>query len=241
MAAEAGPTEPLRLRVALVGCGRISAYHVAALTALRDVEIVAVCDVDEKSAREAATRHGIRGCYTDAVAMFRETRPDAVHLLTPPGSHLPLARLAAKYGAHMYIEQPFAATEAEARAILELAREAGVQVCPSHSRLFDPVFAEACRRIQAGEIGRVLSGTGTLLGIATGKVKRHQGLRTIIERFYQSLRDGLPPPVSPEEGVLNVRLMDQIKEAGKPFRKQRPELPLQQSAIRPRPGAGLTW
>jgi ornithine cyclodeaminase/alanine dehydrogenase-like protein (mu-crystallin family) len=59
MAAEAGLTEPLRLRVALVGCGRISAYHVAALTALRDVEIVAVCDVDEKSAREGgdAPRH----------------------------------------------------------------------------------------------------------------------------------------------------------------------------------------
>jgi predicted dehydrogenase len=381
MAAEVGPTEPLRLRVALVGCGRISGYHVAALTALRDVEIVAVCDVDEKSAREAATRHGIRGCYTDTEAMLRETRPDAVHLLTPPGGHLALARLAAKYGAHMYIEQPFAATEAEARAILELAREAGVQVCPGHSRLFDPVFVEACRRIQDGEIGRVISvwaeqgftceavtrsasipgsysydwgtfdhlichplylachfltdpglprvvglnlgtvrqagleelrvlipsgaglgevsfslcsapevnrievlgtrgrvtadwqtmtvltyresgpssaltrftgnflaaldlirsGTGTLLCIATGKVKRHQGLRTIIERFYQSLRDGLPPPVSPEEGVLNVRLMDQIKEAGKPFRKQRPELSLQQSAIRPRPGAGLTW
>jgi len=157
MAPEVGATEPLRLRVALVGCGRISVDHVARLTGLRNVEIVAVCDLDEKAAREAATRHGIRGCYTDAEVMLRETRVDAVHLLTPPGSHLALARLGAKYGAHMYIENPFAATEAEARAILELAREAGVQVCPGHSRLFDPVFLEACRRIRAGEIGRVIS------------------------------------------------------------------------------------
>jgi predicted dehydrogenase len=381
MAPEVGTTEPLRLRVALVGCGRISVHHVAALTAIRNVEIVAVCDLDEKAAREAATRHGIRGCYSDAEAMLRERRPDAVHLLTPPESHLPLARLAAKYGAHMYIEQPFAATQAEARAILELAREAGVQVCPGHSRLFDPVFVEACRRIRVGDIGRVISvraeqgftyealarsasipwsysydwrtfdnlichplylacrfltdpglprvvgldlgivreagmeelrvlipsdaglgevsfslcsapevsrieilgtggrvtadwqtmtvstyrdrglpsvlarftggllaaldlirsGIGTLLGIATGKVKRHQGLRTIIERFYQSLREGLPAPVPPEEGVLNIRLMDQIKEACKPFRKQRPELSMQQNAIRRGPRVGLTW
>jgi predicted dehydrogenase len=369
------------LRVALVGCGRISVHHVAALTAIRNVEIVAVCDLDEKAAREAATRHGIRGCYSDAEAMLRERRPDAVHLLTPPESHLPLARLAAKYGAHMYIEPPFAGIQAEARAILELAREAGVQVCPGHSRLFDPVFVEACRRIRVGDIGRVISvraeqgftyealarsasipwsysddwrtfdnlichplylacrfltdpglprvvgldlgivreagmeelrvlipsdtglgevsfslcsapevsrieilgtggrvtadwqtmtvstyrdsglpsalarftgsllaaldlirsGIGTLLGIATGKVKRHQGLRTIIERFYQSLREGLPPPVPPEEGVLNIRLMDQIKEACKPFRKQRPELSMQQNAIRRGPRVGLTW
>ena len=378
MAPDVGTTEPLRLRVALVGCGRSSVDHVAALTGLRDVEIVAVCDLDEKAAREAATRHGIRGCYTDAEAMLRETRVDAVHLLTPPRSHLALARLGAKYGVHMYIEKPFAATEAEARAILELAREAGVQVCPGHSRLFDPVFVEACRRIRAGEIGRVISvraeqgftyetarsaslpwsysydwgtfdklisqplylvchflkdpglprvvglnlgtvreagveelrvlipssaglgevsfslctapgvnrievlgtkgkvtadwqtmtvltyreselpsvlarftesiataldliraGTGTLLGIATGKVKRHQGLRTITEQFYQSLRDGMPAPVSPEQGVLNVRLMDQIKEACKPFRKQRPELSRAPS-VRVQEW-GLTW
>ena len=380
MAPDVGATEPLRLRVALVGCGRSSVDHMAALTGLRDVEIVAVCDLDEKAARGAATRHGIRGCYTDAEAMLRVMRVDAVHLLTPPASHLALARLGAKYGVHMYIEKPFAATEAEARAILELAREAGVQVCPGHSRLFDPVFVEACRRIRAGEIGRVISvraeqgftyetarsaslpwsysydwgtfdklisqplylvchflndpglprvvglnlgtvreagveelrvlipssaglgevsfslctapgvnrievlgtkgkvtadwqtmtvltyreselpsvlarftesiataldliraGTGTLLGIATGKVKRHQGLRTIIEQFYQSLRDGMPAPVSPEQGVLNVRLMDQIKEACKPFRKQRPELSITRAPSVRVQEWGLTW
>ncbi len=362
------------MRVALIGCGRISVYHIAALTALPDVEIVAVCDLDAKTAKEAATRHGVRGCYTDAEAMLREARPDVVHLLTPPGSHLALAGLAARYGAHMYIEKPFAATEADARAILELAREAGVQVCPGHSRLFEPVFLETCRRIRSGEIGRVISvraeqgftyeaaarsamipwsyaydwgafdnlichplylachfltnpgmprvvgfnlgtvreagveelrvlipsssglgevsfslcsapevnrlevvgtkgritadwqtmtvlsnresglpsavvrftgnfataaglirsGLATLFGIATGKVKRYQGLRTIIDQFYQSLRQGLPTPVPPEQGVLNVRLMDQIKEACRPFRKQRPELSIQHTAVRPR-------
>jgi predicted dehydrogenase len=58
--------------------------------------------------------------------------------------------------------------------------------------------------------------------------------------FYQSLRDGLPAPVPPEQGVLNVRLMDQIKEACKPFRKQRPELSIQQSPSVPVRERGLT-
>jgi predicted dehydrogenase len=87
----------------------------------------------------------------------------------------------------------------------------------------------------------VRSGTGTLFGIATGKAKRHQGLRTIIEQFYQSLRDGMPAPVSPEQGVLNVRLMDQIKEACKPFRKQRPELSISRAPSVPVRELGLTW
>ncbi|MFL5403188.1 MAG: NAD-dependent epimerase/dehydratase family protein [Gemmatimonadales bacterium] len=373
MTAEVETAELRRLRVALIGCGRISAYHVAALSAIAGVEIVAVCDLNERVARETATRYGIRGCYTDPETMLSEIRPDAVHLLTPPASHLPLARLAAKYRVHMYIEKPFAASEADARAIMTLARDAGVQACPGHSRLFDPVFLEACRRVSAGEIGRVISvraeqgftyeaaarsatipwsyaydwgtfdnlichplylachflpdagepkvvglnlgavreagveeirvllpssagigevslslcsspevnrieilgtrgrvtadwqtmavlthaksglpsalarftgnfetaldlirsGVATLFGIATGKVKRYQGLRTIVDRFYRSLREATPGPVTPEQGVLNVRLMDQVKAACETIRKQRPTLTVEQDTVRP--------
>ncbi len=350
------------LRVALVGCGRISAYHLAALKEIPGVEVVAVCDTNSAAARECATLHGVRGCHTDMEIMMRELRPDVVHLLTPPRTHLALARIAIEHRAHVYIEKPLAANAADAQLILDLAREAGVQVCPGHSRLFDPVFVEACRRVRVGEIGRVISvraeqgftyealarssaipwsytydwgtfenlichplylaceflrnpglpqvvghnlglvreagveeirvllpsetgvgevslslcsapevnrlelvgtrgrivadwqtmtvlttrksglpsavsrftgnfataldltraGVQTLAGIVTGKVKRYQGLRSIVGMFYQSLRDGSPPPVSLEQGLLNVQLMDQIKAACEPVQKRRP-------------------
>ena len=357
-------TQRERLRVALVGCGRISTYHIAALRALPGVEIVAVCDLNDRLARQVATRHAIPRCYSDMETMVRETRPEVVHLLTPPRTHLALARIAAAHRAHMYIEKPFAASESDARAILDLAREAGVEVCPGHSRLFDPVFVEASRRVRAGDIGQVISvraeqgftyeadarsavipwsysydwgtfdnlichplylachflsdpgnprvagfnlgsvreagveeirvlipsssgigevslslcsspevnrvevtgtkgritadwqtmtvlttrasglpsaasrftgnfgtafdlirsGLSTLVGIATGKVKRYAGLRTTIEQFYGSITDGLPAPIPAEQGVLNVRLMDQIKAACQDSQKWRPEM-----------------
>ena len=356
-----------RVRVALVGCGRISAHHLAALQPLAGVEVVAVCDLDEKLARQTASRHGIPRCYGDMESMMQETRPDVVHLLTPPRTHLALGRIAARHRAHMYIEKPFAANEAEARSLVELAREAGVQVCPGHSRLFDPAFVEACRRVRAGEIGRVISvraeqgftyeanarsavipwsysydwgtfdnlichplylachffsdpgrpqvvafnpgavreagveeirvlipsrtgiaevslslsstpevnrveivgtqgritadwqtmtvltsrasglpsalarftanfataldltkaGLATLAGIATGRVKRYLGLKTIIAHFYESLREDTAPPVPADEGVLNARLMDQIKDACEAALKQRPAITTQ--------------
>jgi predicted dehydrogenase/nucleoside-diphosphate-sugar epimerase len=362
------------LRVALVGCGRISAYHVAAIKAVPGADLVAVCDLDERVAREAASQYGIRGCYTDVESMLQELRPDVVHLLTPPKSHLALARIAARYRTHLYIEKPLASSVADAEAIADLAREAGVQVCPGHSRLFDPVFMEACRRIGSGDIGRVISiraeqgftyeaaarstvipwsysydwgtfdnlichplylachfltnpgrpqvvghnlgavreagleeirvlipsssgigevslslcnspevnrievvgtrgrimadwqtmtvltvgqsglpsalarftgnfaaaldltgaGLKTLWGIARGKIKRYQGLRTIIERFYESLREGLAPPVQLEDGLQNVRLMDQIKEACRDVQKQRSLATAEDSTARPR-------
>jgi nucleoside-diphosphate-sugar epimerase/predicted dehydrogenase len=363
-----------QFRVALVGCGRISAYHLAALRAIPGVDVVAVCDLDERVARECATRNGIRGCYTDMETMMAEARPHVVHLLTPPASHVSLARIAARHQAHLYIEKPLASTAADAQSILAMAREAGIQVCPGHSRLFDPVFVEACRRIRLGEIGRVISvraeqgftyetaarssaipwsysydwgtfdnlichplylachflndpglpqvvghnlgavreagveeirvlipssagvgevalslssapevnrlevvgtrgritadwqtmtvlttrasglpsavarftanfttalqlfrsGVSTLSGVVTGKVKRYQGLRTIIQHFYQSLREAAPPPVLPEQGLVNVRLMDQIKAACDGVRKQRPATAEARTGLPPR-------
>jgi UDP-N-acetyl-2-amino-2-deoxyglucuronate dehydrogenase len=80
MVAEVVTLEPRSLRVALVGCGRISAYHLAALKGISGVEIVAVCDLDGRVARETATRHGVRGCYTDMEAMLRDLRPPRVPL-----------------------------------------------------------------------------------------------------------------------------------------------------------------
>jgi 2-alkyl-3-oxoalkanoate reductase len=145
------------VRVALIGCGRVSSFHVAALKALAGVELVAVCDLDERLARQRATAAAVPRWFTDAGTMLRDVAPDVVHILTPPASHRTLAELAARAGAHMYVEKPLAPNAADAAAIVEAARKAGVKVCVGHSRLFDPVFREACRRRDAGEIGRVLS------------------------------------------------------------------------------------
>ncbi len=145
------------LRVALVGCGRISVFHIDALSSLPQVKVVAVCDLDEEVALARASEIGVEHYYSDMETMMRERGPDVVHILTPPRSHLGLARIAARYGAHMYIEKPMASSEVEARAILEAAQKSKVEVCPGHSRLFDPPFLEACERIYAGEIGQIVS------------------------------------------------------------------------------------
>src|SRR5712691_2675838 len=145
------------IRTALVGCGRISDVHIETLKGLPNVEVVAVCDLNESVARDQATRHNIPGIYTDMEEMMREVHPNVVHLLTPPRTHRSLAAIAARHHAHMYVEKPLASSEADARCIVETAQNAGVHVCPGHSLLFVPCFLEACRRIRQGEIGEVLS------------------------------------------------------------------------------------
>ena len=134
-----------KYRTALVGCGRISVFHIAALHALPHVEIVALCDLDYQLAREQASQNGILECFTDMETMMIEVRPDVVHILTPPRTHLTLAMTAAKYRAHMYIEKPLASHEADARVILDAAQKAEIQLCPGHSLLLDLPY-RLCKR-----------------------------------------------------------------------------------------------
>jgi nucleoside-diphosphate-sugar epimerase/predicted dehydrogenase len=121
-----------------------------------DVQLVGVCDENRDVARACATAFGVTGVFTDADEMLRQTRPDVVHLLTPPQSHVPLVRCAARHGAHVYVEKPFARSESDAREMAELARDARILVCPGHNRLFDPVMLSALRRVESGAIGRVI-------------------------------------------------------------------------------------
>jgi predicted dehydrogenase/nucleoside-diphosphate-sugar epimerase len=145
------------IRTAVVGCGRISDVHIETLKGLPEVELVALCDVNEKAARDQATRYEVPGVYTHMDEMMRDAQPHVVHLLTPPRTHRLLAEIASKYHAHMYVEKPLASSEADARCIVEAARNAGVHVCPGHSLLFDPCFLKACHLIRRGDIGEVVS------------------------------------------------------------------------------------
>jgi len=72
----------------------------------------------------------------------------------------------------------------------------------------------------------IAAGTGVVFGILTGRVKRYMGLRGLIQDFYQCLQKGQAPTVRPEHGLLNIRLMDQIKSSCAGFVKRREPLAL---------------
>jgi len=148
---------PARFRVAFVGCGRIAHVHAEALQAVHDATLVACCDLDKAGAEAFATAHGITSAFADIEQMLSDSKPDVVHVLTPPRSHRALVEACARHRAHVYVEKPLASNEMDARAILACADAAGIRICPGHNRLFDPPFLELRRRVKAGDIGRVLS------------------------------------------------------------------------------------
>src|SRR5215211_7449927 len=67
-----------RVRVGLIGCGKISRTHATALAALEEAEFVTCCDRDEGRAQELAAAYGVAGVWSDAGDMIRSGSVDAV-------------------------------------------------------------------------------------------------------------------------------------------------------------------
>ncbi len=96
-----------RLRVACVGTGFIAGEHLRALSAMADVEIVAVADTQPERAQQVAARYGCRA-HGDGLTMLQTEELDAVWLCVPPFAHGPLEAAAIARGLPFFVEKPLA-------------------------------------------------------------------------------------------------------------------------------------
>ena len=97
-----------KLRVAVIGSGQVArTSHINHYKSLPDVEVSAVCDVNQDAAKMAANEFLIPSWYTDAGTMLEEVRPDAVSICVPNKFHCEMTCLCLEHGCHVLCEKPF--------------------------------------------------------------------------------------------------------------------------------------
>jgi predicted dehydrogenase len=141
------------LRVAIVGCGKIADAHAAEIRRIGGSEIVGVCDCEPLMARQLAERFGIARHVSDVHSLLDEARPDVVHITTPPQSHFELARLCLERGCHVYLEKPATLRARDARTLVGLAVEKGLQLTVGHDDQFSHVARRMRALVQSGYLG----------------------------------------------------------------------------------------
>ena len=118
------------LRGALVGCGFFARYHAHAWGEVEGARLVAVCDRDEKRARDFAHTFNVEHVYTDVVTMLEDENEnkkiDFVDIATPPDTHEALVKAAARRGVPVICQKPLAPSLEAARAMVAACVEAGV-------------------------------------------------------------------------------------------------------------------
>lgn len=146
-----------KLRVAVIGCGQIAWIHLSHITRFQLGELVGICDLYRPQLEKTGQAFGVKNLYSDAAEMFAGTRPDVVHIVTPPPTHADLAIKAMQADCHVLVEKPMALTVEEADRMIAVTRETGKSLCVDHNRLCSPPALEARRLLEAGELGELVS------------------------------------------------------------------------------------
>jgi predicted dehydrogenase len=138
-------TETNKIRVAVIGAGRIGSLHSRILGKHPDVELVAVCDPNIWRAQIAAWRGGALA-HRD----YKEVLPkvDAVVVAVPTEFHFEVGMAAIEAGVHCLIEKPLASSIDEARALLDASERKKVQLQVGHVERFNPAVLQAIEHIR---------------------------------------------------------------------------------------------
>ncbi len=143
-----------KLGIAIIGAGGRGAAN---LQGVKDENIVALCDVDERRAKDSFARYPDAKKYRDYRKLLDELdrQLDAVVVSAPNHIHVPASVMAMKMGKHAYCEKPLAHSVYEARLAAQVGAEKGVATQMGTQIHASENYRRIVELIRAGAIGEV--------------------------------------------------------------------------------------
>ena len=154
------------MRVAILGVGRLGAFHAQVLHGMREVSEVRVYDADAARAKDVAAPLGARAVSTVDEAF---AGADAAVIVTPTGTHADLIHKCLDLGLPAFCEKPISLDLASSRKVVEHVEKSKGKVQIGFQRRFDAGFRAARDLVRGGTLGTVYG-------------------------FAMTSRDALPPP-----------------------------------------------
>lgn len=147
-----------RLGICVVGAGRAGMVHARnfAHGRIPHAHLAAIVEPDDAARRRAAEELGVARALSDYGDVWHEGAVDAVVVATPSVHHRAIVVAAAQAGRHVLCEKPMAMNGRECDEMLAAVERARVKLQIGFMRRFDAGFVAAKRRVDAGEIGRVV-------------------------------------------------------------------------------------
>jgi predicted dehydrogenase len=152
-----------KIPVGVIGTGFIGPAHIEALRRLPGVEVVALADVDDATAKAKADGLGVAQSYGDYRRLLARDDVQAVHICTPNYLHFEMARQALEAGKHVVCEKPLAVEAREAAALAELADKKRLVNAVHFNIRYYPLMRQVKLMAEKGELGDIFSVHGSYL------------------------------------------------------------------------------
>jgi myo-inositol 2-dehydrogenase/D-chiro-inositol 1-dehydrogenase len=143
-----------KLRVAIIGAGRIGYVHAGSVYENPNLELVYVVDPIDDSARKVTTDFGGK-IASDPVAVINSGEIDAVIIGSPTPTHVPLLREAINAGVHALCEKPIDLDIKNVDELRPLANSSKTNITIGFNQRQDPHFKAVKKKVDEGEIGSI--------------------------------------------------------------------------------------
>lgn len=177
-----------KLRVGLVGCGKIAASnHVPGMLQVgkKKAEIVALYDIKREKAEALAKSAELTdAAICRSLPALLASEIDAVILATPNSFHYAQTMAALKAGKHVLVEKPMATSVAEANKMIAHAAACKLVLQVNQSLRFVPLYIEMSKRVAAGAIGRPLHARCLRAATASPDVGWSPGATWFVQKRY---------------------------------------------------------
>ncbi|MCM8798382.1 MAG: Gfo/Idh/MocA family oxidoreductase, partial [Candidatus Omnitrophica bacterium] len=126
-----------KIKVGVIGVGKLGYIHARVYSEMKDVELVGVCDINQEKAKKVAQE-----LKTEFYFDYREIIPyvDAVSIAVPTSLHYPIGKEFLKNGVHCLIEKPLAINLKEAKGLLKIAEGKKSILQVGHIERFNPAI-----------------------------------------------------------------------------------------------------
>lgn len=153
-----------KVGIGFVGCGAISGIYLQNITNLfKEIEIVGVCDLIRERAENAVKNYNIPKLYNDMYELFADPDVDIVLNITRPYEHYEVTKAALNAGKHVYSEKPLAASLAEGKELVALAKKKGLMLGGAPDTYLGAGIQTCRKLIEEGKIGEPIGCAGFMI------------------------------------------------------------------------------
>jgi UDP-N-acetyl-2-amino-2-deoxyglucuronate dehydrogenase len=144
-----------KVKIGLIGCGRISKNHLDAVSQIPEAEFVAVCDCEPERARQVAQEQGIKGIYTDHHEMLKQEKLDLVSICTPSGMHPDMGIDVANAKVNVLTEKPMSINIESADKLIKACDDNHVKLFVVKQNRLNSTMQLLKRAVDKNRFGRI--------------------------------------------------------------------------------------
>lgn len=151
------------VKVAVIGTGSISSFHLQSYQNNPNVQLYAVCDYNEKRAKQAAQKYGAAKAFADYRELLADPEVEAVSICTWNYTHAEISIAALEAGKHVLVEKPLCRTVEEALRIQQAVASSGKTLQVGFVRRYDSNAQLLRGMVDRGEFGELYYAKATTI------------------------------------------------------------------------------